>query len=334
MTLRAAFVVSAALAVVVPSVDAWAQPPASAQEEAGSRFRRGVELFKEADFRAALIEFRRAHELAPNYRVLYNIGQCHLELQDYAGALRAYQGYLEGGGKEVPSARRSSVEATIARLQTRVAQVDLKVNVPGAEVRVDDELLGTSPFTSPVLVSAGRRRFVAEKSGMPTAVKTLDVAGGDHIVVSLTLQEPPKNAPPPVVVMAPPSKERELAPPPPIVVKEESNSSAIWIGWIATGVVAAGAVTTGVLALDAKKELDAQMAQYPGDQKAIDDASKRVKTMSIVTDSLAAAAIIGAGVSLYFTLSSGSSSSSSSGQARGTTRVGVGPSRLLLEGTF
>src|SRR5688572_28689276 len=107
MTLRAVLAVAAALAVLTPLPRAWAQPPASAQEEAGSRFRRGVDLFKEADFRAALIEFKRAHELAPNYKVLYNIGQCHLELQDYAGALRAYQGYLDGGGKDISSSRRS-----------------------------------------------------------------------------------------------------------------------------------------------------------------------------------------------------------------------------------
>ena len=55
--------------------------------------------------------------------------------------------------------------------------------------------------------------FVAEKSGMPAAVRTLDVAGGDHLAVSLVIQEPQKAATPPVVVMAPPTKEREPAPP-------------------------------------------------------------------------------------------------------------------------
>src|SRR4051794_6696164 len=42
------------------------------KEEAIARFKRGLELHGEGDFSAALIEFRKAYELAPQYRVLYN----------------------------------------------------------------------------------------------------------------------------------------------------------------------------------------------------------------------------------------------------------------------
>ena len=76
-------------------------------EEAKSHFQRAVDLFHEADFRAALIEFQRAYDAAPNYKVLYNLGQTAQELQDYAGALKAFRGYLDGGGREIPAARRT-----------------------------------------------------------------------------------------------------------------------------------------------------------------------------------------------------------------------------------
>ena len=68
--------------------------PALAQnnmEEGRKHFQAGVQFYKENDFRAALIEFKRAYELAPNFKVLYNLGQTSLELQDYASALRSFE---------------------------------------------------------------------------------------------------------------------------------------------------------------------------------------------------------------------------------------------------
>jgi len=67
------------LALTLPSFTASAQGTvtAAAQTEAASRFKKGLELFKDGDYQAALIELRRANELAPNYNVLYNIGQVY-----------------------------------------------------------------------------------------------------------------------------------------------------------------------------------------------------------------------------------------------------------------
>jgi hypothetical protein len=177
------------LAMLLLAAPAYAQP-----EDAGTHFRRAVELFKEADFRAALIEFKRANELSPNFRVLYNIAQCQLELQDYAGALGSYARYLESN--EVPRDRRAAVEATVKKLQTRVATVEIRTNVAGAEVHVDEEAVGSTPLAAPVLVSAGRRRILIEKAGRAPMSKIVDLAGGDRTTVVLHLPEPAPAAPP------------------------------------------------------------------------------------------------------------------------------------------
>ena len=63
---------------------------------------RGVELYQDEAYRAALIEFERAYEISPDYRLLYNIGGTKLQLQDFLGAARAYERYLTEGGDEVP----------------------------------------------------------------------------------------------------------------------------------------------------------------------------------------------------------------------------------------
>jgi tetratricopeptide (TPR) repeat protein len=88
---------------------------AEAAREARERFQRGVELYKEGDYRAALLEFRHAYRLSPNPVVLFNIAQSHYELRDYAGAKTAFEtspraaprSRPSGGGRSRPSSRGS-----------------------------------------------------------------------------------------------------------------------------------------------------------------------------------------------------------------------------------
>ena len=87
-----------------------AAPPS---EEASQRFRSGVAFYKDKDFAAALVEFKRAYELVPNYSVLYNLGQTGRELKDYAAALEAFEQYLDEGGARVAPARHKEVAAAI-----------------------------------------------------------------------------------------------------------------------------------------------------------------------------------------------------------------------------
>src|SRR5262245_20824847 len=129
MTNPRIFALVAALASMAPALPARAQQPAGpapsttgspskeAQAEAAVRYKKGVDLFNESDFQAALIEFRRAYGLAPNYAVLYNIGQVYFQLQDYAHALTTLEQYLAEGGKNIAAARRSEVEKDIAKLK-------------------------------------------------------------------------------------------------------------------------------------------------------------------------------------------------------------------------
>src|SRR5215218_10346672 len=90
----------------VPAGSQPATPTKEARDEAKSRFLKGLDLFKEGDYQAALIEFRRANELAPNYNVLYNIGQVYFQLTDYPNALNSLERYLKEGGDQVSAKRR------------------------------------------------------------------------------------------------------------------------------------------------------------------------------------------------------------------------------------
>ena len=81
----------ATLATVGLGGPAFGDPSGAAVDQAKAHFKTGTELYDENNFRGALVEFQRAYQLAPSYRVLYNIGQVDMELADYAGALTAYR---------------------------------------------------------------------------------------------------------------------------------------------------------------------------------------------------------------------------------------------------
>ncbi|MDP3179171.1 MAG: hypothetical protein Q8M76_14785, partial [Spirochaetaceae bacterium] len=241
------------LGLAFVSSNARAETPSkAAQDEGRTHFVRGVALFKDADFRAALIEFKRAYEIAPSYRVQYNIGQTCLELQDYGGALGAFQRYLSEGEKEIPPPRRKEVEKEVARLSALVAHVRVQVNKEGADITIDDLSVGKSPLPQTLVVGAGRHKFSATLSPLAPTTKVIDIASGDDLEVKLELVEPLPVTVPPVVApvpVAPPP-----APPPTRAPVQVDNPSRVpfFIGVAGTLVLTSGAVVLGVASLGAK----------------------------------------------------------------------------------
>jgi hypothetical protein len=272
-----------------PAAPPAAPPPRPATPgEADAHFKRGIDLYKDGDFAAALIEFRRAYEIEPKYQALYNIGETYFQLNDYANALRTLEKYLKDGGAVVPAARREEVQKEIDKLRTRVATVDVTTNVPDVEIAVDDIAMGKTPLASPLLVSAGRRRITATRAGKPPVTQIVELAGGDAKKIALTVagDDGLGEAPQPAKVPAAP--------------------------WVVTGVLTAGAVVTGVLALTSSGDLKNQINMVPADKDAISSAHSKTFALALTTDILIGAAVVAGGISIYFTATAGSKSDKAS----------------------
>ena len=112
MRLFSILLITALMSLPVTVAAQPASPEASAdtdgKQAAGEHFQRGVDLYNGGDYRAALIAFQRAYEIAPNFGVLYNLGQASAELKDYVSALDAFERYLKEGGDAVPADRRET----------------------------------------------------------------------------------------------------------------------------------------------------------------------------------------------------------------------------------
>lgn len=256
-------------------------------KEADEHFSRGRQLFDEGDYQLALVEFNRAYELAPNYRVLFNIAQINIQLFNYAAARIAIEKFLKDGGADIPPARKAQAERDLAMLKTRTATLSV-TSTPPADVTIDDASAGSAPFTQPMLVNAGARKVTVSKPGYVSQTQTVTVAGGDARALTFTLQ--------PV-----PTDERPEGPK--VQATLEKNYTPATIGWVTTGVLAAGAVVFGSFYLSRASDLDTYSDPASNvTPKERDEYEASATRMAVAADVFGILAVAAAGVSLYFTL--------------------------------
>lgn len=276
-----------------PAAAPAAPPSPEVLLEAKQRFDRGFELYEEGEYPLALIEFNRAYELVPNYRVLYNIGQVCIQLGQYANARRALEEYLQKGGDGLAADRRAAVNKDLEMLRHRTAFLTIGANLEGAEVLVDDVLVGKTPLGPALLVDAGVHRVTLRRPGYLPRTSNVTLAGGDEQSLSVALERQPENKETIVV------REREVV--------EDNSTTWMIAGWVTTGALAAGAVVTGIMGAGEADELDqlrgGLASDYDGElPNRLDEARSNAKTLFLVSDVLTGAAVIAGGLSLWITL--------------------------------
>ncbi|HEX3758634.1 MAG TPA: tetratricopeptide repeat protein [Kofleriaceae bacterium] len=308
----AVLVLSAPGALADPPATAPASSPASPPagspvREAAKHFHRGVALYSEADYRGALTEFKRAYEIAPNAGVLYNVGETHYQLQNYAAALAVFERYLTEAGATAP--HRREVEQTIDTLRTRVGKVRITASADGCEVTVDDELVGKAPFDSPVTVSVGRRKITAMAPGRSPDTRFVEVAAGDTVDVALSLAPigPPSDTPP-IAPEAPPD-----------------GVDYARIGWFTTGALAVGTAALGTWAYVASHQLQDARHTYPTTRAELDSKASRATTIGVIADVVGVATVVAGAVTLKLTLSR---------SREHEVHVGVVPGGVQIAGVF
>jgi PEGA domain len=315
---RVALALSFALALPVRLASAAGPAPDSNVEAARVHFQRGADFYKEGNYDAALAEFYKAQQLAPNYRLLYNIGQVQAERHDYVGAVRTLTDYLAQGGAEVPEERRTQVQNEITSLKTKIAELTVTSNVAGAEVSVDGVQMGMLPLTAPLLVSAGSRRISVAKRGYTTVERTLVVTGEDRPQLDVPLQ--------PAVSAAASKKSADGEP-----RRSSETNVGGWVSVVAAGGLAATATVFGLMASSKNNDLDDQLSQFPLDAERVSGLRSDIKRDAILCDGFAAASAVSAVLAVYFFVSGSGSS-----EQRGShgTRLVAQPRGLALTGSF
>lgn len=285
-------------------------------DEAKQHLEAATQLYDENNFRGALVELQRAYELAPSYKILFNIGQVEMELQDYAGALRAYSRYLSEGGPDVPAERDKQVRADIERLRGRIGKIAVQT-AAGAEVLIDDVAIGFAPLPEPVVVNAGRHKVTVRIAGKEPVSQVYDVAGRQEISAVIA------NDVAPVALVAPAAVD---APAPP------RSKLPVYVSWGATGALG---LTAGVIALVAKSandDLANLRGSFPVTSAQLAAQRDSVRRDALLTDLAFGATLASAGVAAYLTLTRMGHGDPPE-QAR-TVQVHVGPGGISLAGQF
>lgn len=148
------------------------------RSQARDHFDRGIELFNEGRYDAALAELQRAYDIAPAFPVLYNLGRVHATLGHPVEAARALERYLEEGGQAIPASRRDEVETELARQRSRIGHLVVETNVPGSTVNIDGIDVARTPLEAPIPLGAGAHTVAVRAPGHASEIRSVQIAGG------------------------------------------------------------------------------------------------------------------------------------------------------------
>jgi len=137
--------------------------PSSLTGAAKEAYEAGRQLYRANDFAGALLQFERAYDLASDVRLLWNVAVCEKNLHHYARARKTLERYQIEGGAHLSEQARADAIALSKALSKFVSTLKVSVNEPGAAIFIDDQQVGTSPLSEPLLVDMGARRIRVSK---------------------------------------------------------------------------------------------------------------------------------------------------------------------------
>jgi tetratricopeptide (TPR) repeat protein len=206
------------------------------KEVARAHYARGLELAAQGLYEGALEQFNAAYAKSPHYAVLYNIGQAQIALGRPIEAIEALTKYLRDGQEQVPLSRRQQVEAQVALLEAKLAELTITTDRPGALITIDGREVGRTPLYQPVRLAAGTHVVTVAVDGLAPITQTVVAREAER--QTLTLVVPAAvTAAAPAAVAAPPiaAAPAYLLPPPRRDLRKWAYAAA------AAGVAAGGA---------------------------------------------------------------------------------------------
>jgi len=232
------------------NLDEGAETPRS---EARTHFDHAVELAARGEFEQALAEFEAAYRVSPNFAVLYNIGQAHIELGQPVPAIAVLEQYLSEGALDISPERAEATRAQIAEQRAQTAELSLDVQPAGASVELDGRFVGHAPLLRPIVLGAGVHSVTARAPGSAPLTRQVTLARGEHQRLGLSLispQSPALAGPKGAALPATEAKVLSIGPPTPTadagVKAEPEPSRHAWLGYVLGGIgLAAGGVALG-----------------------------------------------------------------------------------------
>lgn len=320
-----------------------AEPTAAERDEAKRLYVEGKKLRAEGKLAEATASLRRAHTLAPTPVTRLELARALEAAGGLTEALALYESIpaLPQTATETQKsvAARREAESAARALAPRIPEVRFTLTPPDAEVVVvlDERPLEAAALGAPRRLDPGEHRVVARFG--ETAVETrFSLAEAEHRTVPLERPAPPPapTPPPPAptpVASAPSAPPAPTPAPPraPEPAPPSRDSLLVPAAFTVAGVGLLTGIVTGAITLAQASDLEAQCpgGQCPPDSHDLLSANHTLATTSNVAFALAgAAAAVGTVAWLW------QDGADEPAPKAGTTRVGVGPQGVVLQGAF
>jgi hypothetical protein len=220
-----------ALASASPS---YAQPAPAAPvksegdaltKKARQLYAEGVKSYQQAKWEDARASFLAAWALAKHYTIAGNLADCEMRLGLYRDAAEHLAYYVREVVKDDTSTadERKDGQRHYDEARGKVASLSVRVNVPAAQLYVDDKLIGKSPLIDPLFLDTGSHVLEARSEGYPSVKAVVDAKPG--MVRDIVLELKRADGVPPVL---PPS----------------AGLSPVWV--VVSGALAAGGLGAGI----------------------------------------------------------------------------------------
>lgn len=176
-------------AIVVLLAVSAATPSARAQDDddtarARHLFHQGRAALEAHKPEAARIALEISYKLRPTPQVGYNLGLAELETRRFVEAARHISLYVHQAPNATAEERRA-----LSVAESYVGQLMIEVNVDGARVQIDNEILGPTPFVfQPIYVLPGRRAMRATCDGFQEVMQVYDVQAGRRTEIKFVLE--------------------------------------------------------------------------------------------------------------------------------------------------
>ena len=149
---------------------------------------KGLALFEEGEYEAALTEFLAANELKSHFITLFNIATCYSMLNRPARAIDKYQECLTAGADEIDPETGGKANQEIERLKNLVGTIKILVNVEGASFVLDGEKLGDIEGRKGLFnIDPGSHTVEVMKKGYASYEMNIAASAGETISVSANL---------------------------------------------------------------------------------------------------------------------------------------------------
>jgi hypothetical protein len=145
-----------------------------------------VESFRNGNYEDARIAFAECYRLMPKSDVLRNLSISEIQSGHYVSAARHLTQLLAAG--ELPANVREEATTRLAQAEAQVGQLNITVDVAGADVHIDGASIGRSPLEGKWYIEPGQHDVTVSKAGYPVENRQVFALSGVAIPIDVSLE--------------------------------------------------------------------------------------------------------------------------------------------------